>query len=133
MTQQLRLLFGTSHAIQKVVADAGRYASTRYPMLILGERGTGKSVLARHIHGLSARRGAFVRESAAAIPPNLELSHLVGHVRGSFTSADRDRLGLLESAHGGTFFLDELGLASGGLQEILLHLLDDASVAVLKG
>jgi DNA-binding NtrC family response regulator len=128
MPQQLRLLFGNSHAIQKVVAEAGRYASTRYPMLILGERGTGKSVLARHIHGLSARQGAFIRESAAAIPANLELSHLAGHVRGSFTSADRDRAGLLESAHRGTFFLDELGLASHGLQEILLHLLDDASV-----
>jgi DNA-binding NtrC family response regulator len=128
MPQQLRLLFGSSRAIQKVIADAGRYATTRYPMLLLGERGTGKSALARHIHGLSSRQGAFVRESAAAIPANLELSHLAGHVRGSFTSADRDRVGLLESAHGGTFFLDELGLASDRLQEILLHLLDDASL-----
>jgi len=128
MPQQLRLLFGNSRPIQKVLADAGRYAGTRYPMLILGERGTGKTVLARHIHGLSARQGAFVKESAAAIPANLEVPHLTGHVRGTFTGADRDRVGLLESAHGGTFFLDELALASDRVQEILLHLLDDGSL-----
>jgi transcriptional regulator with PAS, ATPase and Fis domain len=72
LPQQLWLLFGSSRAIQKVLADADRYAKTRYPMLILGERGTAKSVLARHIHGLSARQGEFVRESAAAIPTRQE-------------------------------------------------------------
>ncbi|HKT60270.1 MAG TPA: sigma-54 factor interaction domain-containing protein, partial [Gemmatimonadales bacterium] len=128
MTQQLRLLFGNSRAIQQVLAESGRYAGTGYPVLILGERGTGKSVLARHIHNLSGRTGSFVRESAAAIQPNLELSYLMGHIRGSFTGADRDRVGLLESAHGGTFFLDELGLASDRVQELLLHLLDGGTI-----
>jgi two-component system, NtrC family, response regulator HydG len=128
MTQQLRLVFGTSHAIQQVGAACVRYAAVRYPLLILGARGTGKSVLARHIHALSQRPGEFIKESSAAIPEHLEVSHLVGHARGAFTGADRDRVGLLESAHRGTFFLDELGLASGKVQQILLHLLDDGLI-----
>jgi DNA-binding NtrC family response regulator len=81
MNQQLRLLFGTSCAIRKVLADCARYAVTRYPLLILGAPGTGKSVLARHIHRLSGRPGEFVKESGASIPEHLEVSHLVGHAR----------------------------------------------------
>lgn len=128
MTQQLRLLFGSSRATHRFLDASIRFAGTRYPVLILGERGTGKTMLARHIHALSARTGAFVRESAAAIPEHLEMAHLVGHARGAFTGADGDRVGLLESAHGGTFFLDELGLASPKVQQVLLHLLDDGSL-----
>jgi two-component system response regulator HydG len=128
MTQQLRLVFGTSRAIQQVVANCGRYAAVRYPLLLLGARGTGKSVVARHIHALSGRAGDFVKESSAAIPEHLEVSHLAGHARGAFTGADSDRVGLLESAHRGTFFLDELALASAKVQQILLHLLDDGLI-----
>jgi two-component system response regulator HydG len=128
MTQQLRLVFGTSCAIQQVAADCVRYAGVRYPLLILGARGTGKSVVARHIHGLSGRTGDFIKESGAAIPEHLEVSHLTGHTRGAFTGADHDRVGLLESAHRGTFFLDELALASPRVQQILLHLLDDGLI-----
>jgi transcriptional regulator with AAA-type ATPase domain len=117
MAQQLRLVFGTSRAIQQVVADCVRYAGVRYPLLILGARGTGKSVVARHIHALSQRAGDFIKESGAAIPEHLEVSHLAGHARGAFTGADSDRVGLLERAHRGTFFLDELALASGKVQQ----------------
>jgi len=124
MPQQPRLVFGTSAAITKVLAECARYATTRYPILLLGERGTGKTALARHIHGLSGRQGSFIIESAAAIPEHLEVAHLGGHARGSFTGAHSDRMGLLEAAHKGTFFLDELALASPRVQEILLQVLD---------
>jgi DNA-binding NtrC family response regulator len=128
MTQQPRLVFGNSCATQRFLDESARFARTPYPVLILGGRGTGKTVLARHIHALSSRAGAFVSQSGAAIPEHLEMAHLVGHVRGAFTGADGDRVGLLESAHGGTFFLDELGLASAKVQQVLLHLLVDGSL-----
>lgn len=124
MSQQLRLLFGVSDAIAKVLDASSRYAHSRHPLLILGQRGTGKTALARHIHILSGRTGSFIRESAAAIPEHLEVAHLGGHARGSFTGAHTDRMGLIEAAHRGTFFLDELGLASARVQEILLQVLD---------
>jgi DNA-binding NtrC family response regulator len=128
MTQQLRLVFGTSCAIQEALADAVRYAAARRPVLILGAPGTGKTKLAQHIHTLSGRTGEFVKESSAAIPEHLEVSHLSGHARGAFTGADRDQAGLIERAHRGTFFLDELALASAKVQQLLLHLLDDGQV-----
>jgi len=124
MPQQLRLLFGASAPIAKVLHESARFAKSGYPLLLLGEPGTGKSVLARHIHDLSGRSGPFIKESAAAIPEHLEVAHLGGHARGSFTGAHTDRMGLLEAGHRGTFFLDELGLASGKVQEILLQVLD---------
>ena len=124
MPQQPRLLFGTSAPMAKVLHESARYAKTGYPLLLLGEPGTGKSALARHIHELSGRTGSFIKESAAAIPEHLEVAHLGGHARGSFTGAHSDRMGLLEAAHRGTFFLDEMGLASPKVQEILLQVLD---------
>ena len=124
MPQQLRLLFGVSGAIATVLDAASRYARSGHPLLILGQRGTGKTALARHIHALSGRTGSFIRESAAAIPEHLEVAHLGGHARGSFTGAHTDRMGLIEAAHRGTFFLDELGLATARVQEILLQVLD---------
>lgn len=124
MPQQPRLLFGVSAAVAKVLEESSRYARTGYPILLLGERGTGKTVLARHIHALSGRTGSFIRESAASIPEHLEVAHLGGHARGSFTGAHTDRMGLIEAAHRGTFFLDEIGLAAAKVQEILLRVLD---------
>jgi DNA-binding NtrC family response regulator len=88
----------------------------------LGRAGTGKSALAQHIHSLSGRTGPFVEESAPAIPRDMEAAHLTGHARGAFTGAHEDRKGLLEAAHLGTFFLDEIGLASAQLQQVLLRL-----------
>ncbi|MGH7525118.1 MAG: sigma 54-interacting transcriptional regulator [Gemmatimonadales bacterium] len=128
MPQQLAPLFGASVAVTKVLNQSARFAGSRDPILILGERGTGKSALARHIHVLSRRPGAFVEESAAAIPKDMEAVHLTGHARGAFTGAHDDRKGLLEAAHQGTFFLDEVGLASEGLQQTLLRLIENPSL-----
>ena len=108
MHRQPRLLFGTSAAITKVLDQCARFARTRDPILLLGERGTGKSALAEHIHELSRRPGELVEESAAGLPRDMEVARLAGHVRGAFTDARESRPGLLELAHGGTFFLDEV-------------------------
>lgn len=128
MGDSARPVFGTSVGMTELLRDCTRYAPTQHPLLILGEPGTGKSLLARHLHGLSARRGAFVKESAAALPHEMEVALLGGHARGAFTGAVTDRMGLIESAHHGTFFLDELGVASHRLQQLLLQLLDDGTL-----
>jgi DNA-binding NtrC family response regulator len=121
-------LFGTSAAITKVLDQCARFAHARDPVVLLGERGTGKTALAQHLHELSGRAGEFVKVSASHIPENLELAHLGGHSRGSYTGADRDQQGLLEAAHTGTFFLDELGNASPKVQEILLQVIEDGTI-----
>jgi DNA-binding NtrC family response regulator len=128
MRQQPRLLFGTSGTIKKALDHCARFAPGRDPLLMVGERGTGKTVLARHIHDLSGRPGEFVDVSASHIPPNLELAHLGGHSRGAYTGADQTQIGLLEAAHRGTFFLDELGNASPAVQEILLQVLEQGTI-----
>jgi DNA-binding NtrC family response regulator len=128
MTWQAEPLYGTSRPIAEAMALCARFARSRHPVLILGEPGTGKSLLARRVHQQSERAGEFVRESAAGITDELALSHLGGHARGAFTGASSDRMGLLERAHRGSFFLDELGVASRRVQEILLHLLVDGAV-----
>ncbi len=128
MAQLGTLVLGASNAIADLIAEAERYARLRHPILILGERGTGKSVLARHVHALSERPGAFVKTSVAGIPEHLEIAQLAGHRRGAFTGAVADSKGLIESAQQGTFFLDELGLASTRIQELLLHFLEDGSI-----
>jgi DNA-binding NtrC family response regulator len=128
MRQQPRLLFGTSGTIRKALDQCARFAPGRDPILLVGERGTGKTVLARHIHDLSGRGGEFVDVSASHIPANLELAHLGGHSRGAYTGADHAQIGLLEAAHRGTFFLDELGNASPIVQEILLQVLEQGTI-----
>lgn len=128
MHRQPRLLFGTSAAITKVLDQCARFARARDPVVLLGERGTGKTVLAQHLHVLSGRPGQFVKVSSSHIPENLELAHLGGHSRGSYTGADRDQQGLLEAAHTGTFFLDELGNAPAKVQEILLQVIEDGTI-----
>jgi DNA-binding NtrC family response regulator len=128
MLQPARLLFGTSRAMRQILDQCERYAKIRNPVLILGEPGTGKTAFAEYLHTLSGRSGRFIKESASHVPDNLEVAHLCGHARGAFTSADRDRAGLIEAAHEGTFFLDELGDASWRVQQILRQLLEDGSV-----
>lgn len=103
-------------------------------VLILGETGTGKGVLAQAIHGVGPRAsGPFVELNCAAIPENLVESELFGHARGAFTSADRDKPGLLELADGGTAFLDEIGEVELLAQAKLLKFLDDGIVRRLSG
>jgi two-component system response regulator HydG len=128
MHRQPRLLFGTSAGITKVVDQCARFARTRDPMVLVGQRGTGKTALAEHIHELSRRPGEFVEESAAGLPRDMEVARLAGHVKGAFTDAREDRPGLLEVAHGGTFFLDEVQLASAQLQGVLLRLLERSCI-----
>lgn len=122
------LYFGSSAGVRALLDAAQRYAPTKHPILILGDRGVGKTALARRIHELSGRPGPFVHQPVAWIPPNLEGPHLVGHARGAFTNAYETRPGQIESAHCGTLFLDELGLASPVVQQLLLQVLEQGSI-----
>src|SRR5208337_466905 len=101
-------LVGQSEALRYVGSQIELVAPTEASVLILGETGTGKELVAREIHHRSARKdGPLVRVNCAAIPRELFESELFGHVRGSFTGAIKDRAGRIETAEGGTLFLDE--------------------------
>ena len=128
MSHEQRPLFGHSHAIRGVLEQCERYARISEPLLILGAPGSGKTLIACHVHQLSGRSGAFIKEAASSIPLHLEHSHLCGHVRGAFTGAGEDRMGLIEAAHGGTFFLDELGDAPLGVQLLVRQLVENGTV-----
>jgi NtrC-family two-component system response regulator AlgB len=115
-----------SVAMQQALAVAVRAAATDATVLLLGETGTGKGFLARHIHGLSPRRARpFVTVNCAVVAPSLIESELFGHARGAFTSADRPRAGHVEAAGGGTLFLDEVGDLPKEAQGKLLRLLEE--------
>ena len=101
-------------------------------MLILGETGTGKDVLARHIHSISPRKNMATID-CAALSPTLAHSELFGHVRGSYTGASENRIGLLEGAHRGTLFLDELGDMQPDMQTLLLRALEAKEVRRVGG
>ncbi len=128
MPQQPRLLVGSSPSMGRALEQCARFARGRNPVVLIGAPGTGKTLLAEHIHLLSGRTGEFVKLSASHIPPNLELAQLGGHTRGAYTGADRDQPGLLETSHRGTFFLDELGNASPMVQEILLQVIEEGTI-----
>jgi len=113
-------------AMRRVFRTIESVADTRATLLIGGESGTGKTMLARAVHQLSGRRGqAFVEVNCGALPENLLESELFGHAKGSFTGASRDHPGKFEAADGGTLFLDEIATASPDLQVKLLRVLQD--------
>jgi two-component system response regulator HupR/HoxA len=119
-------LIGESPAWRSVVETLPRIAASDLPVLILGETGTGKELVARAVHALSARRRAgFVAHNCGATPDSLIESELFGHARGAFTGAVADRAGLFEAAESGTLFLDEIGDASPLLQMKLLRVLQE--------
>ncbi len=118
-------IVGTSHGMNQVRAQIRAVAKTDMTVLILGETGTGKEVVARAIHDLSSRRnGPFVPVNCGALAESLLESELFGHVKGAFTGASSDKLGLFEAAQGGTIFLDEIESASPHTQVALLRVLD---------
>ena len=123
---------GSSRAMRDAMALVGRASSSNATVLITGETGTGKEVIARAIHRTGTRsERAFVAVNCAAFPDSLLESELFGHTRGAFTGADRDKKGLFEVAHRGTLFLDEIGETSPPLQAKLLRVLQEQEVRPL--
>jgi psp operon transcriptional activator len=113
---------GQSLAFLDSVERASRAAALNRPVLVIGERGTGKELVAERLHRLSPRwDGPLVTMNCAALPENLIEAELFGHEAGAFTGATKARVGRFEEAHGGTLFLDELATLSTGAQERLLR------------
>lgn len=124
-------LVGSSPAIEKVRRKVERYAEHPFPVLIIGETGTGKEVVANMLHQRSGREGRFVAQNAAQLPTALADSLLFGHQQGSFTGADTDRPGKVREAEGGTFFLDEVFNLEAPVQGKLLRALDRVEQGVI--
>ncbi len=122
-------LIGSSRSMREVFDIIGRVASGKASVLIVGESGTGKELVAKAIHENSPRsEKPFVTINCAAIPENLIESELFGYVRGAFTGAHANKMGLFEAAHGGTLFLDEIGELPPQVQVKLLRVLQERSV-----
>ena len=127
--QNLPNLIGSSQSMQKVMKIAYKVAATDANVLILGENGTGKEVVARAIHRASKRHNkVFISVDLGAITESLFESELFGYKKGAFTDAKEDRGGRFEAANGGTIFLDEIGNLSHGLQSKLLSVLQSRKV-----
>jgi two-component system response regulator HydG len=120
-----------TRALRELIA---RVAPSDAPVLVLGESGSGKELVARAIHALSSRSAhPFVVVHCGAIPESLIESELFGHERGAFTGAERRRAGLFEAAHGGTLFLDELGELPLAVQPVLLRALQFGDIRAVGG
>ncbi len=127
-------LVGSSEAMKRLFDELERVGPTTASVLIRGETGSGKELVARRIHELSAANdGAFVALNCAAVPESLLESELFGHRKGAFTGADRDRPGRFREAHQGTLFLDEIGDMPAAAQAKLLRVLQDGVVEPLGG
>jgi DNA-binding NtrC family response regulator len=128
-SQALGALVGVSRPMRELFAQVERAARAPVDVLVRGETGTGKELIAREIHRLSDRAGGpFVAVNTAAIAESLAEAELFGHARGAFTGADRDRPGVFEQAHGGTLFLDEIGDMPRPAQTKILRALQERVV-----
>ena len=122
-------IVGSSEALRKVLRQVTKVAPADSTVLLLGETGTGKELIARAIHKRSNRaERAFMAVNCAAIPPSLIASELFGHEKGAFTGATQRRLGRFESANGGTIFLDEIGDLPAEIQISLLRVLQEREI-----
>jgi transcriptional regulator with GAF, ATPase, and Fis domain len=127
-------IVGESVALRRVLAEIESVAPTHSTVLLLGETGTGKELLASALHDLSPRRGrAFVKVNCAAISPSLIESELFGHEKGAFTGALQRRVGRFELAHGGTLFLDEIGELPLDAQAKLLRVVQEREIERIGG
>ena len=122
-------IVGESPCVWRLRADIAHRASLDHHVLVLGPTGTGKELVARALHGLSSRRGGpFVAVNSAGIPDNVLESQLFGYVRGAFTGAVKDSVGLIQSANEGSVFLDEIAEMPGASQAKLLRFLENGEV-----
>ncbi|MCI0340934.1 MAG: sigma-54 factor interaction domain-containing protein, partial [Planctomycetales bacterium] len=122
-------MVGKSAPIREVLRQVEKARGQDYPVLIVGETGTGKELVARALHAASPRAsGPFVAVNCAALPESLLEAELFGHARGAFTGAHERRRGLVASADGGTLFLDEIGEMGTAMQARLLRVLEDREV-----
>jgi two-component system nitrogen regulation response regulator GlnG len=130
----LRESMGPSNLVRRLIADVSRVAGTNFSVLILGETGSGKELVARAIHQSSPRRQAsFMAVDCGAIPETLLESELFGHEKGAYTGADKQKNGKIEMAHGGTLFLDEISNMPLGSQAKLLRVLQDKTICRIGG
>ncbi len=119
-------LIGQSDVMKEVYRVTRQVAASGATVLLTGETGTGKELIARALHELSPRStGPFIRVNCGALSESLLESELFGHVKGAFTSAHENRTGRFEAAHGGTIFLDEINSVSYTLQVKLLRVLQE--------
>jgi PAS domain S-box-containing protein len=133
-SSMLEEIVGSSPALRRVLTQVEKVAATDSTVLILGETGTGKELIARAIHNRSTRASrAFVSVNCAAIPPSLIASELFGHEKGAFTGAIQRRVGRFESADGGTLFLDEVGELPPETQVALLRVLQERTLERVGG
>lgn len=118
-------------SFRKLLSQAASIAPTKLPVLLRGDSGSGKEVIARFIHDNSDRHGPFVAINCAALPEELAESELFGHQRGAFTGADKQRPGALRAAHGGTLLLDEISDLPMAIQAKLLRALEEERITPL--
>jgi anaerobic nitric oxide reductase transcription regulator len=122
-------ILGTSKAVKSLLDELAVVAASDLTVLITGETGVGKELVARHVHDRSLRRNqALIQVNCAALPEAVAASELFGHVTGAFTGATRDRAGKFEIADGGTLFLDEIGDLPPQLQPVLLRALQQGEI-----